>query len=555
MNRPVDALVKAKYPGVRLESDVQGWTFLEEFERGIEAYHALESPTPQDDRWLGVCYYQLFRDLDALEALNRAVARGQESARINLAHLSRFIERSDEADTELRSIDVDALNDYDKVFYQRVLSLHEESTGNLRDALSAAEEAWTRVQRIPEFRLLAPAILAQLAVLHGRIGRSQRSLWFLEQGLQLTGGIENLKVRLKRVSVLINLGRYQEALSELESIDLGQAPEAFGVEYQWLHGDLAWSTGSADRARHDFLEAAGKAMRLQLGYEELLCRLALVRTYSASRDFIAAREQITRAQALISDRSDRLVFRFREILLLYWERDYSPQHAIDELQALVEDFGAMGLMQEQCAVRLHKADILRSQGSEAYVRELDQVQAMSIALQNQSFLAREWPLLPELQRVAQVTHERIAGRLTPVIKVFTLGQERLVLAGQTISIPLRRGVEVLAYFLEHKAVTLADLLTDVFPSDKPRSAKSYFHQFRHQLREAVDGLEIEFDGESKMYRLKSEIDILWDVAELRAGRVMAETGTFLPTSGNPWALDLDRELEGQRDTAGVFASA
>jgi hypothetical protein len=66
---------------------------------------------------------------------------------------------------------------------------------------------------------------------------------------------------------------------------------------------------------------------------------------------------------------------------------------------------------------------------------------------------------------------------------------------------------------------------------------------RHQLKEHVEGLEIEFDREARLYRLKSEVDILWDVAELRAGRQVAETGPFLPGSGNDWALMLDHSLE------------
>lgn len=550
----VQQLVSERYPNVHLESEVQGWAFLEAFETGISAYNAIPQPSAKDDRWLGVCLYQLFRDSEALDVLHRAVARGEEGARINLAHLLRFIERSDEAELELRSVDVDALSHYDTVFFRRVLSLHEENTGNLRDALRAAEEAWKLVQGLPEFKLLAPAILAQLAVLHGRIGRSQRALWFLERGLQLTGGVEHLKVRLKRVSVLINLGRYQEALNELRAVDIGTAPAAFGVEMQWLRGDLAWCTGNVDEAVTNLSEAGLTARRLQLGFEELLCRLALVRVAVLRQDHILAREQLMRAQGLISDRSDRLVFRFREVLLLHWEGTYTPNHAIDELQALIEAFGDMGLLQEQCAVRLHMADIMRSLGNEDYVRELDQIQALSVSLQNQAFLAREWPLLPDLQKIAQRTHSRIAGRMTPVVEVLTLGQEQLVFEHRPVSIPLRRGVEVLAYFLENKAITLKDLLADIFPEDKPSSAKSYFHQFRHQLRENIDGLEIEFDSESKMYRLKSEIDILWDVAELRAGRVMSETGQFLPKSNNAWALKVDQELAASRREVGTQAT-
>jgi hypothetical protein len=57
---------------------------------------------------------------------------------------------------------------------------------------------------------------------------------------------------------------------------------------------------------------------------------------------------------------------------------------------------------------------------------------------------------------------------------------------------------------------------------------------------------VEFDGESRMYRLKSEIDILWDVADLRAGRRKEAAGPFLPSSSSDWALTLDHALERYR---------
>ncbi len=205
-------------------------------------------------------------------------------------------------------------------------------------------------------------------------------------------------------------------------------------------------------------------------------------------------------------------------------------------------------------MRLHIANMLFSQGIDDYTKELDKVQALSVSLQNQAFLAREWKLIPGLHKVASQTHTRIAGRETIVLEIHTLGEERLEVAGKPVNIPLRKGVEVLAYFLENRAVTLKRLLGDIFPDDKPRSAKSYFHQFRHQLRENIEGLEIEYDAESKMYRLKSEIDIVWDVSELRAGRIMGRTGIFLPSSGNEWALMVERSLDSYREAAGVLDS-
>ena len=552
MTNDVNKLVQEKYPGVQLDSDVQGWAFLEEFDKGVDAYSKKTDPTPADDRWVGVCLFQLVRDLEALEALYRALNRGEIAARVNIAHVLRFVERADDASEELSRVRPDQFpSSYDQVLYFRVLSIHEENNGNLREALRAAEEAWRRIQGIPEFGLLAPSILAQLATLHGRIGRSQRALWFLERGLQVTSGAELLKLHLRRAYVLISLGRYQEAQSELEALDLSHAPDIFQPERHWLLGEVARSRGNLLTAIHEYEQVIELAVRLQMGYEEFLGRIPLMAILGHRGDFSAASEHAARAQTLISDKSDRLEFRFREVLLLHWQGVYTSDHAIAELEALIEELGAMGLLKEQGHVQLHKAEALRVAGGN-FESELDKLQALSVTLQNPAFLAPEWSLLPELQVSARRTHPRIAGQTQSALRVTTLGQEHIVLDMKPISIPLRKGVEVLAYFLENKAVTLKQLLAEVFPDDKPRSAKSYFHQFRHQLRENVEGLEIEYDGESKMYRLKSEIDIVWDVSELRAGRIMGKTGLFLPSSGNDWALAVDRSLDPYREAVGAL---
>lgn len=164
------------------------------------------------------------------------------------------------------------------------------------------------------------------------------------------------------------------------------------------------------------------------------------------------------------------------------------------------------------------------------------------SLQNPALLAREWSLLPRLHSLAQETHPRIAGRAPRVLNLYTLGEERICLNDTDVNIPLRRSAEVLAYFVHHKAVSLRRIMADVFPDEKPSAAKSYFHQFRHQLREALDGIEIEYDSESKMYRLKSEIDVVWDVNELRAGRRTVAKRTFLPSSTNSWVQELNEAL-------------
>ena len=527
---------------------MQAWAYLEEFEQGVQAYKALPAPTAVDDRWLGVCLYQRMEDMEALEALYRAVARGEEAARINLAHLLRFLERGDEAIQELRTVSFERLDAYDRVFYLRVHSIHEENNGSLREALRMAEDAWKRVQGLAEFPLLAPSILAQLAVLHSRIGRAQRALWFLERGLQsTTDSLENVKVRLRRAAVLNTLGRHLEADAELESLNHGGLPSAFDAELNLVRGDIFWARGDTSDAVRLYNDAVNRSVALQVTFEEFMSRLALTALLPLHGDSVEARAHLGRAQSLIFDKSDRLAYRFREIGLRLRLGEYTPDHALKEYMALDGEFGQMGLLQEQGFVKLHTAALLLKLDPKRCNTVLDELQSLCVTLQNHAFLAKEWLLLPDLRREAKRTHPELLGEQSDILEVHSLGDESLHYAGERVAIPLRRLVEVVAYFLEFKAVSLTKLLSDVFPDEKPRSAKSYFHQCRHQLKEYLPSVQIEFDREARLYRLRSQVDIVWDVAEVRAGRRQGSFGLFLPSSGNDWALMLDHGLDRFRD--------
>jgi hypothetical protein len=535
-----------KFPGVRVVSTIQGLVYLQRFEEGIAFYQGIEAPSGADERWVGVCHFQQFEDAEALSAFMRAVAKGEEAARINLAHLLRFLERGEEGKGELQAVRLDLLNEYDRVFYFRIVSVNEENNGNLREALRAAEEAWKRVQGLPEYGLLAPSILAQLGVLHSRIGRAQRSLWFLDRAIQMTSGVEHHKARLRRSAVLNVLGRHREATTELDALVLEGLPRNFLPELYFNRGEVAWSAGKLNDAARDFTSCIKSCEGMQVAYEEFVARLSLVALECITRNLSQAREHLTRAQALISDKSDRLNFRFREVQLHLASGTYSQSHALNELTVLDEEFCDMGLLQEQAFVKLHRASLLEAMSASGFLALLDEIVALTITLQNRSFLAREWTGLPRLRRLIRQTHPSLLSEVEAILELRTLGEERIVLAGSDVRLPLRRSAEMLAYFLEHKAVTFDHVKRDLFPQEKPRTAKSYFHQFRHQLKEHVEGLQVEYDAESRMYRLKSEIDILWDVADLRAGRRKEPAGPFLPTSSTDWALTLDHALERYR---------
>jgi tetratricopeptide (TPR) repeat protein len=464
---------------------------------------------------------------------------------VNQAHLLRFLERGEESARILDTIDPQRLSRYDQVLYFRVLSIHEETGGNIRSALRHAEEAWRRAQGTPEFDVLAPSVLAQLGVLYARYGRAQRALWHLERGIQMTAGTEQLKVRLKRALVLTTLGRFADARSELSSPAV-DAASGLNEERHFLLGEIAWSVGDLESALRHYAEAIAGSQDKDFVYEAFLSHLASMTISAHLRHEARAKEHRTHSKRRISDRADELQFSFRETLVKTWLGEVSSDHAIDNLAEVALQLFEMGLLQEMGSVKLHMAALeLKKRPAEAK-HLLDELHVLSVTLQNTAFLERDWRLLPDLRRFAGRTHPSLAGYPPAILELHTLGTERIVLAGQPVHMPLRRAPELLAYFLENKAVTFEQVRADLFPGEKLRTAKSYFHQFRHQLKAHVEGLQVEFDRESRMYRLKSEIDVMWDVADLRAGRRKESAGPFLPSSSTDWALTLDHALERYR---------
>lgn len=534
----IHALVARQLPGVTLESPIQGWAYLGRFEQGISEHARIARPTGHDDRWLGVCYFQTFEDMRAQEAFYRALAKGVEAARINLAHLLRFLERSDEAQAELARVDLAAVTPYDRVLYHRVRSLHEESNGDMRTALQFGEAAWRLAQAIPERSLLAPQVLTQLGVLYARTGSAQRSLWLLERAIALAAEPERQKVQLRRTAVLLMLGRNREALNHLLPLEVHDRHEP---EKKLLIGEALWADGRIDAAIERYRAAVCAAQSVDAGAEEFLARLALATLHGATGAHGAARGELESARVFISDRSDLLQHHFRKVLVDAWSGVITEASALGELEMLAAEFEEMGLQQEEGWVRLHVGELSLSLGTTQHLQELDRLEGLCAHLETRAFLAKEWRLVPRFHALVARQRPQLLRVGAPLLEVRSLGEQALLLDGVPISLPARRSVELLCYLIEHRAVAAQQLWRDVFPDHQAPSFRSYLHRFRRGLRERVPGLDLEFDREARLYHLRSDLDILWDVAEVRAGTRPAN-GPFLQGSSSAWARQLDADL-------------
>lgn len=406
-----EARLKALYPGIQVSSRIQAHALLGEFEEGVAYAASLSLSTPDDLRWLGVCFFSQFDDEAAIKAYSQAIEHGCDEARINLAHSLAFVDRAHEISGQLEQVHFERLSLYDRVFYLRVKSLHDERNGQLSVALKQAEYAWRIVQGAPEFPLLAPQLLNQLGILHGRIGRAQRALWYLDRNLELTAGEDNMAVHLTRVRVLSALGHHDKARQELAV--LTSVPAQYEAIMGVRGAELAWAEGLVEDAINTYRSACESAERQSQSFELFQASLdlgTLLARFSDPSDSEVDRA-FSRAQEQISDRSDRLLYRFREILLLQWEGRYTTTHAADELLALSADLNQMGLLQEQGWVDAHAAYYLWHSGAKGRANEvLDSLMALAATLQNPAFLSREWTLMREYaERVAE-THPLIAGQ-------------------------------------------------------------------------------------------------------------------------------------------------
>ena len=367
----VQKLVDAKYGGIVLESVVQGWFYLGNYQRGIEAHKGLEKSCGRDDRWLGVCYMMVPDRMKALEVLYGAASKGEKAAHIELARTFSFLERDAEASAELEKVSPEELTAADQVLWYRAQSIHQETANSLQTSIDSAEEAWRRVQGIPEFPVLAPWVLIRLGLLNSKIGRAKRALWCFERGFEVAGEAEKWYLQVARVDCLISLGHYTEAISELEKLNVEDAPKVRKAHQLMFRADAAWATGDVKGALHAYDQAARLALEAEENYVEVLSRLSVAALLGFRRAFEAASENLARAKWIASTRFERLSYRFREVLLSYWRGVYNPEQTRTELEALAADFGTMGFLQEQGRVRLHLAEVYRALGDNQYLKELD----------------------------------------------------------------------------------------------------------------------------------------------------------------------------------------
>lgn len=544
-----------EFPSVTPKSEIEAWALLREFDRGIEAYEQLESPTAVDDRWAGVCRFNLLEDIRAVELFYRAISRGCSEAQINLAHAMTYIERGDEVWDLLAEINLEQLDPYDKVLMLRVRSMYQEGNGNLTEALMDITNAWEIAAATDSAAPILPEVLSQLAVLESRVGYGHRALQHVEQALQTPSLKAKRTFLIVKIHVLTILGQFEAAEAVLREVELHSDQNDPHQPTIVIHkANIRWATKDIRSAIYLLQNAAASAESQALSFEEFVSHLNLSALFAYTRRNKQAFEHLEKAERLIGDRSDRINFRFREVLLRWMSGGYSTSAAVMELEALVDELSEMGALQEAGQVGLHVANLLWRMDSQTAFEHLEKVLNITVALGSSGFLAREWVLLPEFRMAVALTHPELAGLKKPVVGVVTIGTQAVNLNHNVVSFGTPRAAAILAYLLDSSEASIGDVLTAVF-TDRPRHvARRELHLFLQTISETFSPRTSGRGRVQAKLSVPQEVEFIWDVQAIRDGKVALGTGEFLPGLDSPWINLIRTELQAIRAKAEKSAS-
>ena len=162
----------------------------------------------------------------------------------------------------------------------------------------------------------------------------------------------------------------------------------------------------------------------------------------APKRLLRAQEHLSRAQELISDKADRSSSASAGSCS-WLARALQAGSCDRRTDALIDAFGDMGLLQEQAAVKLHKADLLRQQtGPSSPSSSTPCRHSVSLCRTLRSWLASGLSSRISRRSPSRLTRASPARPLRARGLTWARNAWRSTAAAEH---PLRRGVEVLAY--------------------------------------------------------------------------------------------------------------
>ncbi len=545
---------------IRLKSPVQGYVYLEQYGEGIRRFEGIVEPSADDERWGGVCYDELNQPATARFLVDQAVSKNNLGAQLELARHWLRLGENVAALEQLGTLEPLLLDPIDRVLWY---SARSEALGRLESVESAlpnAEKALLEVQNRPEFSVCAPWVYRKLGKLYAAHGDHHSALYYQNWALKVTLNASSA-LRLERASSLIALGRLEEAEADLTQ-PLGLPGATAGPLGAYASLELVWghfyqAQHKLEQAEQHYSEAALQATGDRDTVFEAQLAHAVVLAQPGNPALEGAVDlMLQSARERVETPYQSHLLELREVQIGVRLERLEPGVGALRLLECAAGFERLGRLREHCWALLHAADAQLAQQAQsgAVQADRDEITVMNTLermgqqvrrVHNPALLWGEWPSVSEPLMKLLERHDPALHLKTPssVIDLITLGQERIVVGGKIVPVPMRRFVEVLTYIHQHREVSLAQVVRDIFSDEPLQKTRNYFHQLRHQLKLYTPQLEVVYTPERRTYHLESKLPLRWDVDGVRAGRATLNGREFLPGSGSEWVLRLSAELQ------------
>ncbi len=535
------------------------------YAEGLTAFNALQTSTPEDERWAGVCLFNLQQLHQARDLLLRARAGGCDAAGIELATAYRHLGLMDLSRGALTAVDIERLSTFDRALALREWGAQRYTAGDVTGATEVLERAWALAHEASLGWVILPAVGHALGVAYADRGFDRQAVDYLTRALTKANPARTVQLLATRSLCRAYLGELAEAERDLDEAGAqrDRAP-LVGPYLAYVAGVVHLMRGRLGAAEEQFDGAAAAARAAREPETESYAELGRCAIATAHGRLDEARAFLARARRLAGNEKLQTLTLLRECAILTLQ---GRAEGVEVGEAASNTFERLGLLREQGWCRLHVAAAHLTAGRDREAtRALSEAAGIRHALGGGAWMVRELRLVPavasllarlgedEYPRVLYGDLRRVSDAEPVPLELRTLGSAELRLDGRRVRLDLRRSLEVLAYLLANPDTTLDQLLLDLFPDRDAPHARSYVHQVRYELARAVPGLSIPFRQHERTYRVRCEgLELHADIERLRhAVAAGGETGLvealrlyrgpFLPDADSEWASHVREDV-------------
>jgi tetratricopeptide (TPR) repeat protein len=533
------------------------------YESGLTVFKSIGQPTPDEQRWGAVCYYNLNQYLEAKDLLELAQVRGCLGATIELATVLRLLGQPVEAIAQLDQLRREELSDHENALERRERGLLEYVQGDYKTALCLLEEAWSIIRRT-DLRGPRSAVAQTLGFMFYAMGHNQQARYYLNRALEGASAARTARIRVTKAGCLVGLGVLNEAYLDLQlaSESLEVVPALFG-SFAYTSGLLARAQNRLNDALSHFDAAITFALQQPELETECYAQLQAAAVLMTLGKLDEVHSRLTRAQALVQScgLKGKALLELRQGTLMSLSDDSAVVcNGIQLMKQARSGFAAMHFERGILLSDLYFAEAYLGQGNVLAARE-------SLALVNDARLAMACtPALGELIHLPKtlaflqtlapgdvlrvMLEEWSNGSEIPPYRVelITFGKSKLRVNGKRIGLEIAGTVELIAYLLMNPNRTRDEILTALFAKKCEQQAANYFHQAKLTLQRATSVIEVLYDKIKKTYRVNCDIPMfVWDAIELQ--KLLADSdenrilnaleymhGAFLADSDSDWAV-------------------